>query len=135
MTRDPFNVAVGEQMRGIRHRLGWSLQTAEQYTGLASVVVGSYERADRNPSLTNLRRWVEAFGHRIQILGPNDRVVSTDEAGFEWVSYVVVYGPGRDQVLECASEAEANAVTANMPGAQVGHRVNRRGAISLGGLR
>ena len=106
--------------------------TAGDRIGIASVALGSYERGDRKPSLFRAAEWVAAFGHQLVVLGPDERVVSLDTTGEEWVSYVVVYGPNEDGIIECDSLAEAEVLAGHVNWSRVGHRVNRRGSITFG---
>lgn len=126
---------IRAQMRAARQALGWSLEAAARQTGIPSVVLGSWERGDRSPVLPQLRRWAEQFHRQVVVLEPGERVVGVfGNAGEEWVSHLVVYGPNMDGTIDCDSEAEAEAIAAAMPGAKVGHRINRRGAIEFGGV-
>jgi len=124
---------LGARMRAAREAIGETLLTADARTGIPSVVLGSYERGDRNPSLHRAAEWVAAFGHRLVVLSPDERVVSTKTTGEVWVSYVVVYGPNEDGVIECDSEAEAEVLAQHINLSKVGRRVNQRGDINFGG--
>lgn len=129
-TPDP----IYAQLRGARLERGWSLRKAEVETGIPNVVIGSWERGDRNPITPQLRRWVEGFDRRLVVLEPDQKVLSTNAAAEEYVSFVVVYGWNRDGLIECDTEEEAQVIHENMPGSHVAHRVNRRGALRYGGV-
>lgn len=129
--RDPDPIRA--LMRRARQERGWSLETASQKTGINTVVMGSWERGDRTPGLEQTRMWVRAFGFDLALLGPSDRVLSTNAANESYVVHVVAYGPNMDGVIECDSQPEAVAIASHMPGARVGHRVMRRGAVEFGG--
>lgn len=61
---------IAEQMRAVRVDRGLSLPGAEALTGVKAVVIGSWERGDRQPSLAKLRQWVEAFGLELAVVDP-----------------------------------------------------------------
>lgn len=127
--KDPFLVDLGARMRLARLSRGWSLQTAEEHTGMPVVVTGSYERADRNPTLPHARRWVEAYDHHLAILRPDEIVVSADRDGEQYVTYHVVIGA---MVVDRDTRAAAEALARDIPGAKVGFRVHRRGPLEYG---
>ncbi|MGH8867107.1 MAG: helix-turn-helix domain-containing protein [Actinomycetes bacterium] len=61
---DPIQVGIGERLRQVRNDLGWSLQdVAVKSAGRWNpVVVGSYERADRNPRASTVILLAELYG-------------------------------------------------------------------------
>lgn len=122
---------LGARMRAARESCGESLTTAEARTGISAVVLGSWERCDRNPSLWRAMGWAEQFNHHIVLIGPDEDIVTSRVAAGEvYLTYVVVYGDGGE--IDCDNHAEAQAIADHMPGAKVGHR---RGAIEFGGYR
>jgi len=125
--------AMGVRVRAAREAMGLSLTAAEAASGIPYVVLGSYERGDRNPTVEKAAEWAAAFGLRLVLLGPDQHVVSTQSAAQEqWVSFVVVYGPNGDGTIECDTEAEAEMLAGHIAGGRAGYRVNRRGTITFG---
>lgn len=122
---------ICDQMRAAREELGLSLQGAEEKTGIPTVVIGSYERGDRNPPLPQLRHWVEAFGRRLMVLEPGEWIVSTNRGGDERLAWLVVYGDGQELEFG-ADEARARDVARHIPGAKLGYRVIHRSGIVIG---
>lgn len=125
-TADP----IRDQMRAARTSLGWSLFTAERETGIDQQVLGSWERGTRNPSLTHLHRWVEAFHRTLLVLEPDQIVVGSDRAMEQYVTYHVITPTG----LELARDTRAGAETLQreIPGSKVGYRLMRRGSLEFG---
>ena len=121
---------IAAQMRTIRQRLGWSLERASEKTGVAAVVIGSWERGERHPAIDKMRPILTAYGYRIELVGPDERIVSAT-AGQERLVYVIAYGRDLDGAIDCDTEAEALDIAHHMPGSQVGYRVNRIGAVQL----
>jgi transcriptional regulator with XRE-family HTH domain len=62
-----------EALRYHRHQEGWSLETAAKRTGVPAIVIGSYERGDRNPPLPNLLKILDGYGLRLAIVD-NDAI-------------------------------------------------------------
>ncbi len=127
--KDPFLVELAARMRAVRQSKGWSLQKAEEHTGIHTVVLGSYERADRNPTLPQARRWVEAFGRTLVVLEPDEIVVGDDRALGQYVTYHVVTAGGVE--LDRETRAAAEVLARDIPGAKVGYRVVRRGPLEF----
>lgn len=109
--RDP----IAAQMRQARENRGWSLEAAAAKTGIPAVVIGSYERGDRQPPLHKLREWVEAFGHQLIVLGPQP-----DSEGEFWAEYRVRYG--ETGLILCTSRDEALEIATHMPEGVVASR-------------
>ena len=122
---------IRAHMRKVREREVGSLAMAEQKTGLLAVVVGSYERGNRNPPLTNLHKWVTAFGQTLLVVGPDHTVLSTDPAAEEFVEYAV--RTTTTGLVAMPSRAAAEALAWQMPGSQVVYRVHRRSGWESGG--
>lgn len=124
--RDP----IRDQMRAARNSLGWSLERAARKTGITHVVLGSWERGARNPGLSQLRRWVEAFGRELVVLEPGEIVVSADRASEQYATYHVVMRGGL--TIERDSRAAAEALAREIPGSAVGYVLYRRGPMEFG---
>lgn len=118
-------------MRRVRLSDYGSLSMAEQKTGLANVVIGAWERGDRNPPLTQLHRWTEAFGQTLLVVGPDHEVLSADPTAEEFVEYAV--RTSTTGVIGVPSRAVAEALAWQMPGSQVVYRVHRRSGWESGG--
>lgn len=121
---------LGAHMRGIRQSQGLSLEKAAEKYGIPAVVIGSYERADRNPNTPNLIAWLAAFGQRFAVLGPDDVVVRA-HAGNGEVEWVVVYG--NRQTIVCDSRVEAFDIHSHMPGSRVAFRTHVYGDLTFEG--
>lgn len=119
--------ALGQYMRGVRHDLRLSLTAQESITGLASVVVGSYERGQRNPSLSQLLAWTSGLKQRLAVLGPDEAVLTTRGGGEEFVQYVVTTPAGLE--VEQDTRAAAEALARQVHGGRVGYRVNKVGPV------
>ena len=121
------------QMRTARRALGWSLEVAERKTDIPGVVVGSWERGDRSPTLPQLRRWAAAFGRTLAMLEPDEFVVSTSDSGGaqKVLQFLVVYGPGPNDHIECDGKEEAEHLATRIAGARLGQRVIARGPITF----
>jgi transcriptional regulator with XRE-family HTH domain len=63
---------VCKQMRDLRRAGGWSLADAEKVTGVAHIAIGSYERGDRNPSLTKAEQVLNGYGYTLVAI-PKDQ--------------------------------------------------------------
>jgi hypothetical protein len=113
----------GRQLRAIRHGKGWSLSGVEAKSGgrWKAVVVGSYERGDRHPSVTQVAELLAFYGHRFEVLGPDD-VVLRPGSGSEGATIVwVVTAPG-GIAIDCGDHAEAERVHRLMTFSRVGFR-------------
>ncbi len=66
----PFGRQLARRIRAIRHQQGLSLGAVETKSGgkIKAVVIGSYERGDRQPSPAALERVAEFFGISVQEL-------------------------------------------------------------------
>jgi transcriptional regulator with XRE-family HTH domain len=114
---------IAAQMRAVRLRRNWSLPQAALRVGLEPIVVGSYERGDRQPGLRRLRQWVEGMGLRLLLVGgPGDTAVDGEQV---WEEHAVNWdGP---ELILCDSAEEAAAVARRMSGAVPVRRVVRSG--------
>lgn len=95
---------------GLSQKLGWS-----------AVVLGSYERGDRNVTVGRLRLWCDALGHQLVALGPAN---SGDQ--HTWLEYAVAYRRGDvtgHAYIECGTVEEALVVAEAIPHSTV---VSRR---------
>ncbi len=63
---------VGERMRNVRKSKGWTLQNAAKHTGLSPAVIGSYERAQRNPTIDQLAVIAEGYGITVASFLPDE---------------------------------------------------------------
>lgn len=61
--RDPHPVC--KQLRDLRNAAHLSLDQAARRYNVASVVLGSYERGDRNPPLRRLEEILNAYGYTL----------------------------------------------------------------------
>lgn len=59
-------------LRQVRRRNGMSLSRLEAEHGLSAVVIGAYERGDRNPPLHKLERALNIFGYRLDVVPMDD---------------------------------------------------------------
>lgn len=129
--RDP----LCDQLRAIRLGLGFSLADVEFKSGgrWKAVVVGSYERGDRQPNVRAARELLDFYGLRLEVLAPGDVVLTDDRpaAGQSHVEYLVVYGRGLDGTIACDSEHEATTIARYMPGARVAHRTHIVGELTF----
>lgn len=112
----PDPIAV--QMLAARRRRGWSLRRMADATGMSDVVVGSYERGDRQPSLLRLREWLAHLGYELLAAGPAsaaDGPVTVEHA----VRYERPDADGGLGLVLCDTADEAAAVAAFMHGGTV----------------
>lgn len=113
-TPDPIVI----QMRAQRERLNLSLPRAAQRCNMPAIVIGSYERGDRQPPLFRLRGWVEALDFRLLAVPTG----ASSGAPLR-IEYAVAYnGEG---LIECDTQEEAADIAALMPGARVVTRTVR----------
>lgn len=56
---------ICKQMRDLRRAARLSLTQAERAFGVAAVVIGSYERGDRNPPLAKLEEILNFYGYTV----------------------------------------------------------------------
>lgn len=134
--RDP----IRDQLRAARQEKGWSQAEAARRSGIPAVVIGSWERGDRNPaSIPAFRQWASLYGRTLVILEPDQRVVSTKDSdgGDEVITFHVLYGPpasdGSYAVIDCGTHAEANQIAAAIPFARVAWRTVSRGPFQIAG--
>lgn len=55
------------ELRQLREAAGWSQAQLATRTGVPAVVIGSYERGDRQPTLSTLEQLFTALGQEIAI--------------------------------------------------------------------
>lgn len=108
--RDP----IVAHLRAVRENRALSLARAGQLCGLDAVVLGSYERGDRQPPLCKLRRWSGGLGQHLMIASPGGGT------GPVRIEYFVRYG--NDGLIDCDSLEEATALAAHVTGARVAFR-------------
>jgi transcriptional regulator with XRE-family HTH domain len=116
--RDP----ICDQLRDARLRKGWSLQDMANRGGPHTSVISSYERGDRNPPLSQLRKWAEALDHEVRVVGPSDGRVTT------WSEYAVVFNAFVDgratlQRIECGDLAEGERIHNAIPASRLLQRL------------
>lgn len=56
---------VCKTLRDLRNAAGLSLLSAERRFGISSIVLGSYERGDRNPPLTKIEQILNVYGYTL----------------------------------------------------------------------
>lgn len=84
-TEAPYQVRkphpVVQFLRSIRRKNGLSLAQMESVHKLSAVVIGAYERGDRNPPLWKLEQALNVFGYRLAVLpvDDEDRRLATDD--------------------------------------------------------
>ena len=124
--------SFGAYMRAERQRKGWSLTTAQNKTGIPAVVIGSYERNDRQATIARAINFVESYGLRLAVIGPGDVVVrgDSDESRVDWL---VVYGERGDGLIACGSQQEAEHIWEYMPGSKVAFRTHVFGELTFAG--
>lgn len=59
-------------LRQVRRRNNMSLSRLEAEHGLSAVVIGAYERGDRNPPLWKLEAALNIFGYRLDVVPLDD---------------------------------------------------------------
>lgn len=121
-----------ERLREIRQRAGLSLQQVQEKSAgrWKAVVVGSWERGDRTPTVRGARELLDFYGFRLEVLGPDDVVARHGADGGSSVDYFVVYGGGS---IPCADFSEAEAIASHMPGSRVAYRTRTVGDLVLVG--
>lgn len=112
--RDPIII----QLQEARKLRGLSIAKLAAQLGWANIVLGSYERGDRNATLGRIRQWAAVLGFEIAALGTTRQ---TD--GSAWLEYAARYkrsdtadGTG---LIECGDADEAIAVAACMHSGEV----------------
>lgn len=60
-------------LRQLRNAAGLSLNAAEQRFGISGIVLGSYERGDRNPPLTKIEEILNVYGYTLAAI-PKDQL-------------------------------------------------------------
>lgn len=116
---------IGPELRTIRQHLGWSLNQVEYKSEgrFKGVVVGSWERKDRHPTVEQVRELLDFYGgYRLPIVGPDDVIhpVNADDSGAEtkWLVYIPLRGQ-----INCADRAEAERIADGIPFARVGYQL------------
>jgi hypothetical protein len=111
-------------LRSIRQACGLSLYQLQQKSNgrWKDVVVGSYERGDRDPTIYRSAALLEFYHRRLEILDPGDLVVrgglNTDGGT---VRYSVV-SPAGDEI-QCGDYAEALRMLGLVAGSKLGKRI------------
>ena len=121
--------SLGAYMRNVRNRQGLSLQRFEEQFDMAAVLVGSYERGDRNPGVDQLLRWTAALDQRVAVLDPEEVVLTTIGGGEQTVQFVVVTFQGME--IPQQSRGQALTLARDIPGSKVGYRVCKRGPLEF----
>lgn len=115
----------GPLLRQIRQACGLSLMNVEEKSGerWRAVVVGSYERRDRDPTIYRSSDLLEFYHHRLEVLAPGDLVVRAGRASADAgsVAYSVV-SPAGDEI-HCGSYGEAQRMLKIVAGSRLGQRI------------
>jgi transcriptional regulator with XRE-family HTH domain len=114
----------GPLLRRIRQAAGLSLYQLETKSDgkWKAVVVGSYERGDRDPTIYRSAALLEYYRHRLEILAPGDIVVRgglTTDGGV--VRYSVI-SPAGDEI-QCTDYAEAIRMLGFVAGSRLAKRI------------
>lgn len=56
---------VCKHMRDLRHAAGMSLHDASKVVGVPAIVLGSYERGDRQPPLAKVEQILNGYGYTL----------------------------------------------------------------------
>jgi transcriptional regulator with XRE-family HTH domain len=112
----------GAVLRTLRRQAGLSLAKLAAKTDQRwkEVVVGSYERGDRNPTVATYDELLRVFGHRLEVLGPGDLVLrdhTTDPAAT--VVWVVT---AEGVAIDCEDYAEAERIHRLIAFSRIGYR-------------
>lgn len=81
MTHHPITALFRE----LRQAAGLSLTDWEQLTHIPAVVMGSYERGDRQPTLGQTDNILRRFGHELAAVPVGALIVPPGDAGAQWV--------------------------------------------------
>ena len=114
---------LGEELRAIRHQHRLSLQGVEDKSRGAhkAVVVGSYERGARQPTVERVRELLAFYGgYRLLVLNPGDVVYNGAAGSDATVEYVLEVAGLR---INCADYDEATKLAARTAGSRIGHRL------------
>lgn len=65
---------VMAQLRDLRKAAGLSQQQVERRHGIKAVVVGSYERGDRRPTIDSLQQLLDVYGYQL-VAVPRERTL------------------------------------------------------------
>ncbi len=114
----------GPLLRQIRQAAGLSLYRLEEKSDgrWKAVVVGSYERGDRDPTIYRSAALLEYYRHRLEILAPGDVVVRgglNPDGGV--VRYSIVTPIGDE--IQCGDYAEALRMLSCIGGAKLWKRI------------
>lgn len=122
-------------LRTIRNSLRMSLQAVEEKSNgrFKAVVVGSYERGSRQPTVPTARALLDWYnGHRLEVLAAGDIVVREGAPSDDsYVEYLVVYGPSMDGTIGCDDLNEAATIVSYWPGARVAYRTHVVGPVTF----
>ena len=115
----------GPRLREIRQAAGLSLDQLERKSDgrWKAVVVGSYERRDRDPSIYRGADLLDYYRHRLEILAPGEVVVRGGVApdGGGIVRYSIITLAGDE--IQCDDYAEALRMLAYISGATLWKRI------------
>lgn len=70
---------VCKTLRDLRQAAGLSLHTAEKRFGIGAIVLGSYERGDRNPPLSKIEQILNVYGYTLAAIPKNDNAIRLPE--------------------------------------------------------
>lgn len=62
---DNYLHPICKQLRDLRLAAGLSLKEAEAITGVPDIVLGSYERGDRQPPLAKIEKIFKGYGYTV----------------------------------------------------------------------
>jgi len=77
--RKKYAHPVCKKMRDIRRAAGISLMDVEQRFGVSSVLLGSYERGDRNPPLSKIEEILNSYGYTLDAVPVDEKAVRLPE--------------------------------------------------------
>lgn len=75
--REPHRLC--QMLRSLRHASGLSLAGVEKTHGIAAVVLGAYERGDREPPLRKLDHVLACYGYQLTAVPIDDTAVRLPE--------------------------------------------------------
>lgn len=70
---------VCKAMRDLRQASGLSLTSAERRFGISGIVLGSYERGDRNPPLSKIEQILNVYGYTLVAVPKDDLAIRLPE--------------------------------------------------------
>jgi transcriptional regulator with XRE-family HTH domain len=115
---------LGPELRAIRHAHGLSLQRLEEKSDgrWKAVVVGSYERGNRHPTVDQVRDLLAWYGdYSLPVLHPGDVIHRAGQHNGEaTVRYVVEIVGTR---IDCTDRTEAQRLADSLPSARAGYQL------------